>query len=319
MKRNRKSILVGATAVAAAAGIAFAIVPAFAAGKGGGNDHAREDGATYFVASLRGANEVPVAGKPAVGDPDGAALEFVRIKGGTVTFAVKWRGTGRPTMLHIHQGVRGVNGDVKVDFSGQLGSVTGGGNWRRVAGSVTVKDAALLASLKNDPSGFYANLHTAEFPGGAVRGQLHKVEPYDLSKAVDGGAFQVSVVRGRQVYECKKGADGTTAFAQRDVSAVLEGGIRHSFTAPNSGTPQWIAPDTSAVTGKVLTKSPNGDGNIPELDLQATQSGARHGLLARTGEILRLDTAGGVAPVGACSTGAVVGVPYRADYVFIAR
>ncbi|MEU5437568.1 CHRD domain-containing protein [Streptomyces sp. NPDC020719] len=320
MKRNRRSILVGATAVAAAVGIAFAIVPAFAAARGGDGGHAREGGGvTYLLASLRGANEVPVAGKPAVGDPDGAALEFVRIKGATVTFAVKWRGTGRPTMLHIHQGVRGVNGDVKVDFSEQLGSVRGGGGWQRAAGSVTVKDTALLASLKRDPGAFYANLHTAEFPGGAVRGQLREVGSFDLSQAVDGGVRQASVVRGRQVYECKKGADGTTAFAQRDVAAVLDGGIRHTFTAPHSGTPQWLAPDASAVTGKVLTKSPNGDGNIPELDLKATRSGARHGLLAGADEVLRLNTVGGVAPVGACSTGAVVGVPYRADYVFIDR
>ncbi|NUO44423.1 MAG: DUF3455 domain-containing protein, partial [Streptomyces sp.] len=97
----------------------------------------------------------------------------------------------------------------------------------------------------------------------------------------------------------------------------LGGRIAHSFVAPNSGTPQWVAPDGSAVTGAVLSRTPNGDGNIPELDLKATQSGKRHGLLARTTEILRLNTAGGVAPAGTCTPGEIVGVPYHADYVFL--
>ncbi|MCT9081387.1 DUF3455 domain-containing protein [Streptomyces fulvoviolaceus] len=97
--------------------------------------------------------------------------------------------------------------------------------------------------------------------------------------------------------------------------------------SPNSGTPQWIARDGSAVTGALISKTPNGDKNIPELDLRATQSGKHHGLLADTVEILRLlcllgDTprppaVGGVAPAGSCDPGAIVGVPYQADYVFL--
>jgi hypothetical protein len=87
--------------------------------------------------------------------------------------------------------------------------------------------------------------------------------------------------------------------------------------APNSGTPQWIAPDRSAVTGAVISRTPNGAGNIPELDLKATQSGKHHGLLADVSEILRLNTVGGVAPAGTCTQGTTVGVPYQADYVFL--
>ncbi|MGW6401940.1 DUF3455 domain-containing protein [Streptomyces sp. NPDC055134] len=56
-----------------------------------------------------------------------------------------------------------------------------------------------------------------------------------------------------------------------------------------------------------------------ELDLRATQTGKRHGLLSGTAEILRLNTVGGVAPAGSCDPGTVVGVPYRADYVFVQR
>ncbi|MFF7977716.1 CHRD domain-containing protein [Streptomyces sp. NPDC007901] len=297
---RRRTLAAAAVTVTALGGAA---VPAAA------TSHHTTD-SVVLVASLRGASEVPVAGGPAVGDKDGAALEFIQVKGDKVTVAVTWRGTGRPTDLHIHQGAKGTNGGVKIDFGKLLKKTRG----HSVTGSVKVTDKALLKQLTTDPGAFYANLHTARFPGGAVRGQLHAVSTVSHLRS---GGFQASVVTGKQIYECKPAADGSYAFAQRDVSAKLGGGIRHSFVAPDSGTPQWVAPDGSAVTGAVVTKTPNGDGNVPELDLKATRSGKKHGLLAHTGEILRLNTVGGVAPVGTCAPGAVVGVPYQADYVFV--
>ncbi|MFF2366531.1 CHRD domain-containing protein [Streptomyces sp. NPDC058122] len=349
---RRQSLILTGVAVAAAAGVTAAVVPAAAADHGAhagstsrsrsgdahhtGRDahHAGHDGrtagtsptvvtshavmggsgGTILAASLRGAAEVPVAGGPAVGDPDGAALEFIKVEGDKVSVAVKWRGTGRPTLLHIHQGAKGANGDVKIDFSGLLGRIKG----HSAVGTVKVEDTALLDTLKADPGSFYANLHTTKFPGGAVRGQLHKVTgAFDFRDAPHN--FQASVVEGEQIYECKAADGGGYAFAQRDVSARLGGHIAHSFVKPNSGTPQWIAPDRSAVTGTLIAKTPNGATNIPELDLRATKSGRDHGLLAGTQEILRLNTVGGVAPAGSCAPGAIVGVPYRADYVFVQR
>lgn len=307
--RRRRSLLAAGVAVAAAAGVAVTVQPSAA-------HSGSEDGGSIFAASMNGANEVPVQGGPAVGDKDGRALEFVKVKGDKVSVTVKWRGTGKPTALHIHQGERGTNGGVKVDFTKLLDKTKG----HRVTGTVKVDDAALLDQLKNNPNSFYANLHTAEFPGGAVRGQLHKVTTaFDFRHAA--ANFQASVVRGEQIYECKKADDGSGkfAFAQRDVSARLQGNIAHSFTAPNSGTPQWVAPDRSAVTGKLISRTPNGDKNIPELDLAATQIGKPRGLLAGTAEILRLNTVGGVAPAGDCEPGAIAKVPYGADYVFIQR
>ncbi|MET9518372.1 CHRD domain-containing protein [Streptomyces sp. NPDC002994] len=315
--RTPQSVIIGTIAVAAAAGVALAVMPAVAvaADSGTGSDTGTGD-ASYFVASLNGANEVPVKGGPAAGDKDGAALEWVKVQGGTVSFAVKWRGTDKPTALHIHQGGKGVNGDLKIDFTKQLGKKEG--KARTATGSVKVADAdaAVLKAFTSDPTSFYANLHTAEFPGGAVRGQFHKVtHGFHFDRALDN--FQAPVAKGRQIYACKKGTDGTSSFQQRDVRAVLAGGIAHSFVRPNSGTPQWIAPDRSAVTGSLISKSANGAGNIPELDLLAKQSGKKHGLFAHTTEILRLNTVGGVAPAGECEAGSVAAVPYRADYVFI--
>ncbi|MFD1661015.1 DUF3455 domain-containing protein [Streptomyces caeni] len=83
------------------------------------------------------------------------------------------------------------------------------------------------------------------------------------------------------------------------------------------GTPQRVTPDGSDVTGTVLARTPNGDTDIPELDLKAIRPVGRHGLLADTAEILRLNTVGGVAPAGSCTPGTIAGDPYRADCVFV--
>ncbi|GGV27197.1 CHRD domain-containing protein [Streptomyces spectabilis] len=308
-KNRRRALLASGVTVATVGALAAAVLPATAATVTAATGDVTSTGAAVLVASLNGANEVPVSGGPAVGDKDGAALQFVRIKGDRVTVTATWRGTARPTALHIHQGGKGTNGGVKVDFTGLLADA----ERRRVTGTVTVRDAALLKRLKTKPTAFYANLHTAQFPGGAVRGQLHRV----TAGAARG--FQASVVKGEQIYQCAKGPDGRFAFAQRDVRATLAGRIAHDFVAPNSGTPRWRAPDRSAVTGKLISKTPNGARNIPELDLKAKQAGRHSGLFARTVEILRLNTVGGVQPAGACRPGAIVSVPYGADYVFVQR
>lgn len=338
-KNRRRTLLVTGVAVAAAAGVAAAVLPATAdsgsesqGSKSGAHGSAHGGGAhsggvevqsgaavrggALFVASMNGANEVPVQGGPAVGDKDGAALEFVKVKGDKVSVTVKWRGTAKPTALHIHQGAKGTNGGIKVDFTKLLAKA----EHHRVTGTVKVADAALLKQLKADPNGFYANLHTAEFPGGAVRGQLHKVTA-NVSLDAAARSFQASVVKGKQIYQCKKAEDGSGGFTfqQRDVRATLGGRIAHDFVAPNSGTPRWVAPDRSGVTGKLISRTPNGAQNIAELDLEAKQVGKKRGLLAGTTEILRLNTVGGVQPSGSCAEGKIVAVPYGADYVFVQR
>ncbi|EPH44874.1 CHRD domain-containing protein [Streptomyces aurantiacus] len=343
-KNRRRTLLVTGVAVAAAAGVAATVLPAtadsgsgsgtsgaggsrsgahgVAHGAGAGGDETvvarsgKAAGGTLFVASMNGANEVPVQGGPAVGDKDGAALQFVKVKGDKVSVTVKWRGTAKPSALHIHQGAKGTNGGIKVDFTKLLAKA----EHQRVTGTVKVTDAALLKRLKADPNGFYANLHTAEFPGGAVRGQLHKVTA-NVSLDAAARSFQASVVKGKQIYQCKKAEDGSGGFTfqQRDVRATLGGRIAHDFVAPNSGTPRWVAPDGSGVTGKLISKTPNGAKNIAELDLKAEQVGKKRGLLAGTTEILRLNTVGGVQPSGSCKSGSITSVPYGADYVFVKR
>ncbi|MFF7731188.1 CHRD domain-containing protein [Streptomyces sp. NPDC008001] len=326
---KRRGIVAATTAAAVAAGvgIAFAVVPGEGeggagsgspgAGKGslGAVSSPNRAGAVFLAGSLNGANEVPAADGKAVGDKDGRALAFLRVQDDEVSFAFSFRGIAPPTAAHLHQGVRGKNGDVRIPFFAQ--KLPDGRN--SATGTVKVTDGKLLEALKSGPDGFYLNLHTGEFPGGAVRGQVHRLSaPLDMNTAVN--AFRASVVKGSQIYVCTERDGGGFAFAQENVSATLDGDIVHSFVRPG-GDPQWVAPDRSAVTGKVVARTPNGDGNVPELDLRATASGAGTGVLAATTEILRLNTQGGAAPAGPCDPQRQpkAAVPYRADYVFIGR
>ncbi|MEU9378303.1 CHRD domain-containing protein [Streptomyces sp. NPDC048255] len=139
-----------------------------------------------LLARLSGGQEVPVAGGPAVNDPDGEALALVQVKGDRVTFSLNWKGIV-PSLGHIHEGAAGKNGAVKVPLFGSAmpSSV------HSAAGQVAVSDAALAQRLRTDPAGFYVNLHSAEFPGGAVRGQLEPLgRPVNPLSILKGGKLR---------------------------------------------------------------------------------------------------------------------------------
>ena len=257
-----------------------------------------------LIASLEGRNEVTQ------GAPSGQGLELIGIQGNTLSYSVSWRGIGTPTEADIHAGARGVDGPVVVPL---FTTPQPNGS---ASGSVTVSDPALLDALRSNPGGFYTDLRTTQFPDGAVRAQLHQLDHAVSTSGVS--AVQESVLHGSQIYACTP-VGGSFAFTQFGVDAHLGGGIHHTFVQPAAGPPQWQAPDGSAVSGKLVTKNANGDGNIAELNLDATQIGASTGLLSHVVEVLRLNTAGGVAPTGTCDPQAtpIVNVPYQADYVFI--
>ncbi|WP_061288910.1 CHRD domain-containing protein [Herbidospora cretacea] len=123
-------------------------------------------GSHYYSATLLGRNEVREPGKK-VNDRDGLAVAKFRISGSRLYFIVRWKKTAKPTAFHIHKGKAGVNGPVVIDLLSN-GHIHG----NTATGSVSVK-SSLLKQIKSKPKNWYANLHTAQFPDGAVRGQLH--------------------------------------------------------------------------------------------------------------------------------------------------
>lgn len=128
-----------------------------------------------LAARLSGANEVPPA------DPDGRGLALVRTGAQRVCFAVGWVRISAPIFAHIHVGVAGVNGPVVVLFFDVPELVPGGApatlpdTITAAAGCIGDQDSALLSDIRRHPAAYYVNVHTAEFPPGAIRGQLHRV------------------------------------------------------------------------------------------------------------------------------------------------
>ncbi|MBA3291920.1 MAG: CHRD domain-containing protein [Actinobacteria bacterium] len=116
-------------------------------------------------ARLSGAKEVP-----GPGDPDGRGTARIRLhaNAGEVCYRVNWKRIGSPTAAHIHEGTKDVAGPVVVTLfqGGQSGK-------RRLArGCIDEVDRALVADIVKRPRHYYVNVHNAEFPGGAIRGQL---------------------------------------------------------------------------------------------------------------------------------------------------
>ena len=71
---------------------------------------------------------------------------------------------GQPTMAHLHTGAAGASGPPVLTLE-----VTGRNNDECLA-----VDKSKLDPIVANPAGFYVNVHTADFPAGAVRGQLTK-------------------------------------------------------------------------------------------------------------------------------------------------
>ncbi|MCT2401160.1 CHRD domain-containing protein [Novosphingobium mangrovi (ex Huang et al. 2023)] len=121
--------------------------------------HAGEAARTYH-ATLTGAQEV----KP--GDPDGSASADVTVSAdrGTLCYDVHdIQGLDPVVGAHIHRGAVGEDGPPTIPLTA---SPEGG-----FKGCVAAPDW-LDEGMKSDFTGYYINLHTHEFPAGAIRGQL---------------------------------------------------------------------------------------------------------------------------------------------------
>ncbi len=136
-----------------------------------------------FHAVMTTANEVP----PTTAEAGGiGTLTFHLTRGsdgaianGVVDFDVNFNHTAatRFTGLHIHGGPAGVNAGVLIGTNlSAANAVVHEGGAGRVFRQVVVTDGALLGRILNQPDQFYVNIHSAEFGGGVIRGQLARAE-----------------------------------------------------------------------------------------------------------------------------------------------
>ncbi len=149
----------GALAAAILTSLATALVLAGASGAGSPSK-AKET--IKLTAKLSGANEVP----PTATDGFGTANVKLKPKKGKACYELTFSGIENPVMGHIHKGAKGVNGDVKVLFFDDPIGVSS-----PASGCVDAK-RGLLKKIAKHPKNWYVNLHTTDFPSGAIRGQL---------------------------------------------------------------------------------------------------------------------------------------------------
>jgi hypothetical protein len=138
-------------------------------------------GAFHVRANLTGFEEVPS------NNTNGHASLSAKVTPAAITFTLTYTNlSAAPTSAHIHVGQILVNGGVSVFFCGgggqpacpttTSGTVTGTISAANVVGPTGQGFAAGdLAALERAIKGgvTYANIHSANFPAGEIRGQVH--------------------------------------------------------------------------------------------------------------------------------------------------
>ena len=125
-------------------------------------------GGRPLTAILTGAAEV------SPGDPDGSGLADLTLNSGQeqICFEFKVENIAAPTRAHIHAAPAGMNGPIVVTFF-DLNVSPPVPVPPDLEGCVDV-DRDLVKAIRKNPGNYYVNIHNAEFPPGAIRGQLFK-------------------------------------------------------------------------------------------------------------------------------------------------
>ena len=120
-----------------------------------------DQGGRPLSASLTGTAEVP-----GPGDTDGTgSVKLTLNQGqGQVCFDLTVSNIAAATAAHIHEAPAGQAGPVVVTLSPPPAQ----GSSKNCVSA----DEELIKRIRQNPENFYVNVHNAEFPDGAVRGQL---------------------------------------------------------------------------------------------------------------------------------------------------
>lgn len=118
------------------------------------------NGGRTLSTDLVGAEEAPV-----MGDPDGIGFATLRLNPGLeqICYTLTVSGIEPATLAHIHEAPPGEPGPIVVPLEAPTDGSSSG---------CASADRALVKDIMKNPSDYYVNVHNAEYPGGALRGQL---------------------------------------------------------------------------------------------------------------------------------------------------
>ena len=112
---------------------------------------------TNVTATINGAQQV----QPTTSTATGAFSGTYNSTDSKLTYTVTYQGF-TPTSAHIHLGIPGANGPVAIPFATLTSPITG---------SITLTADQADKLLNN---GMYVNMHSAQFSGGEIRGNIRK-------------------------------------------------------------------------------------------------------------------------------------------------
>src|SRR5919109_3197000 len=119
-----------------------------------------------LFAALNGKNEIAQDGTKGAGDKDGAGSFSAVITGNQLCYGLAVRDIADPIASHIHRGGPNKNGPIVVPLTPPQSGDPGH------ASNCTMLSPQLVAQIRRNPGRFYVNVHTTDFPDGAIRGQL---------------------------------------------------------------------------------------------------------------------------------------------------
>jgi len=123
-------------------------------------------GGDVLLAAMNGQEEVNDAGEGDQGDLDATGASTVYPTSSDTALCYDYSAMLEVSAAHIHAAPAGVVGEIVVPFDVALGPFG-------IPGGCTFDvEADLVADILADPASYYVNLHTEEFPAGAIRGQL---------------------------------------------------------------------------------------------------------------------------------------------------
>jgi hypothetical protein len=156
---------------------------------------------------------------------------------------------------------------------------------------------------------------------GSVQAQVPKPDkaspsiPAEIQVPAGNTLALVFGAQGVQVYTCTDGAWKFTEPAAQLVGYGAKAGFPKFATAIHFRGPSWESTDDGSVVTAASVASSPVTGSIPQLLLKAaTNQGS--GVFGKVTYVQRLATTGGAAPAGSCTSGAVQGVKYGAEYRF---
>ena len=145
--------------------LAFGAIAAAALVLGISTSVSAQGGDRAIFAVMTGAKEVDVNGEHH-GDPNGRGSFSATLDGRQLCYGIQVKNINDPVAAHIHRGGKDVAGPVVQPLEQPATGDPG-------ASSACIRISRSLArGLRRTPGRYYVNVHTADLPNGAVRGQL---------------------------------------------------------------------------------------------------------------------------------------------------